>query len=242
MCPNNGNQHGVQEGPFTLIEVTILLAVLAVMIGLTVPASIKIITAQKMNSTKREMENIFGSIMGNPDRNNYGFVGDMGRLPDSLSELVRAEGNVLYSTQTAYQVGMGWNGPYTMKSIDDIITDGFGRPYRFNPNDEGRLVSAGADGQFGTGDDVAYPPTAYRPYGAVRIELTASAEYHVRLYYSENGREQYVQADEAPFLFENIPVGPHAVEVLLASDDGADPVAEALIVLTGRSGVFNITF
>jgi len=242
MRPHNGNRNSVKGSPFTLLEVTILLVVLSVLIGLTVPASIKIITAQKVSSTKREMQNVFKSIAGNADRNTYGFVGDLGRLPNSLAELVQSQGNALYSTQTTYQVGMGWNGPYAMKSVEDITTDGFGRTYRFNPNGEGRIVSAGVDGQFGTGDDLAYPPTAYSPYGSVRIELPTSADRQVRLYYSDDGREKHVQADEAPFLFENIPFGPHAVEVLITSDEETTQIAEALIVLTGRSGVFHVTF
>ena len=242
MRPHNHNRNSGRSLPFTLLEVTILLVVLSVMIALMVPASIKIITAQKVSSTKREMENVFKSMTGNADRNTYGFVGDLGRLPNSLAELVESQGNALYNTQTTYQVGMGWNGPYTMKSVEDITTDGFGRTYRFNPNGEGRIVSAGVDGQFGTGDDLPYPPTAYRPYGSVRIELPTSADHHVRLYYSDDGREQYVQAEEAPFLFDDIPFGPHAIEVLITKDEETIPVAEALIVLTGRSGVFHVKF
>jgi len=230
-------------GAFTLLEVTVMLVVLSVLGTLLVPASLKLIATQKVSSTQDEMGELFDAMTGHGSSSSFGFLGDLGRLPVHLSELVSSGDCSLSTTDTAYQVRMGWDGPYIMKSVEDVTTDAFGRGYRFDENDEGKIWSAGPDGRFETDDDIIYPPADYRPYGSVRIEIDSDPEeeapdYTVRLYYSDCGEEKHLEATVAPYLFEDAHRGPHAVEVLDA--DGGEVLASELIVLESHTGLFRI--
>lgn len=229
---------------FTLLEVTVMLVVLSVLGTLLVPASLKLMAARKVSGTQDEMREIFSAMTGIDSRSSFGFLGDVGHLPADLSELVTAEDYPLSTTDTAYQVRIGWNGPYAMKSMQDVTTDAFGRVYRFNVDDDSKLRSAGPDGQFGTDDDIVYPPTDFSPYGSVRIELDCSdkteEDYTVRLYYSDSGEEKYTEASSAPYLFEDVHRGPHAVEVLSSGGDTAEVLASELVVLDNQTGLFRI--
>ena len=43
--------------------------------------------------------------------------------------------------------------------------------------------------------------------------------YQVRLYYSSNGKEAFLTDDIAPFIFDNIPQGVHAIAVVRLKKD-----------------------
>ncbi len=230
---------------FTLLEVTVLLVVLSVLIAVMVPASLKVLAAQRVSATRTEMTSIFEGITGHPERGHAGFLGDMGRVPLHLSELVSAGDLSLYTTATTYQVGMGWNGPYVMKSLRDLTSDAFGRSYEFNKDGDGKIRSAGSDGRLGTSDDIVYPPVGFRSHGSVRIELGRAGDFLVRLYYSNSGVEAYVEASEAPYVFENVHRGPHGVEILTVSEDDEETketVGQAMIVLADQAGSFTVDF
>jgi len=76
----------------------------------------------------------------------------------------------------------------------------------------------------------------------VRIELIPSGDYAVRLYFSDGGKENFLQAERQPFLFKNIHYGPHTVQVFRKDGESLKLVRETLIVLSNRSGVFMIDF
>jgi len=232
---------GLYKRRISMLEITIMLLVMSVLLAVVVPTSIKLVTSQRISGTKAEMETIFGAMIGAPERSNYGFVGDLGRLPASLDDLLAAGTYPLSTTKTTYGVSMGWNGPYIQKSPEDLARDAFGRRYRFDPEDRAQIVSAGSDGVFDTSDDIVYPPNEIDVYGTVRIEIPQSGDFIVRLYYTDSGKESFAESRQAPYIFENVHWGPHAVEVLVVTD--ADPllVARKLVVLTDKTGIFSIS-
>jgi len=228
---------------FTLVEVIVLLLVIAIAAVALAPSVLKLSATQKSNNTYDEMEYLHQCIMGSPKEGAFGYVGDMGRLPSSLADLVEPGALPLHNTRGAGSVGIGWNGPYCpTKSKYDVTTDAWGNEYAYGRKGLGQIQSAGPDGQFDTQDDIIYPPNPTPYFGDVRIELIPSGDYAVRLYYTDNGVEKFLQADKQPFLFKNIHYGPHAVQVFHKDGDNLRLARETLIVLTSRSGVFMIDF
>jgi len=231
---------------FTLIEITLVLAVLAILAAAVTPMVLQQIVNAKVEATRAEAKLLHEAIMGGPDvAGSFGFFGDMGRFPRSFEELVRPDaGAALFSTATFRNVGMGWKGPYinTGDSADDYLVDAFGRRYEGAPT--GQVRSAGPDGVFNTDDDVVYPPKAPSPVGRLMVTVKRMAAedigytldpagYTVRLYYSNNGQQAFVEDGVAPFVFENVPQGFHAIVVLRMKNDPPQAVVQDTIQTVG---------
>lgn len=212
---------------FTLIEVTIILAVLAILATAITPMLLQQIVDAKMETTRRETKALAEAILGRPDvPGSFGFYGDMGRYPAGLQELVKPNpGTPYFSTQGFRSVGMGWKGPYinTGDTQKDAFIDGFGRDYRLT--NIGQIRSAGSNGIFDDEDDIVYPPNPPVPFGRVlvtvkRLEAGTAAHtldpvgYVVRIYFAQNGVEAYLDDAIAPFVFDRVPQGVHAIALL----------------------------
>ncbi len=214
------------SGGFTLIEIVIIISVLAILAAAISPAILQQVVDTKIDTTKKEVRILHEAIVGRSDTpGSYGFVGDLGRVPVSIDELVKPRpGTPLYTTETVRGVGMGWKGPYINvgDTKDDYLNDAFGRPYR---SVYGQIRSAGPDGVFDNEDDIVYPPSPPVVTGRVMVTIKRmSAEdtsftidppnYEVRLHFSNNGQPGMLADNMAPFIFENVPQGIHAIEVI----------------------------
>lgn len=121
------------------------LLVVLLIIGILSTVALRTIDATRdrglFDQTTTEMNKLVHAMVGNPDltydgrRVDFGFYGDMERLPYSLRELVE---NTTGSTQ--------WRGPYfkVEYGADDSSYrfDGWGREYDYNPG-SGEIHSAG---------------------------------------------------------------------------------------------------
>ncbi len=216
---------------FTLVEVVIVLAVVAILAAAIMPALLQQAIERKVDATRGEMRLLHEAIAGRSDvPGSFGFVGDMGRLPVTFDELLRPQpGTPLFTTNTFRNVGMGWKGPYVNAgdSRNDALFDAFNRPYEGAST--GQVRSAGPDGIAGNADDLLYPPNPAVVRGRVIVTLKRMAAedisytvdppgYEVRLYYSDGGRERFLADNIAPFVFEHIPQGIHAVQVVRLKD------------------------
>jgi len=120
-----------------LIEVIIIVAVIAILAGIFAPLLFKQSEAKKTRDIQQELENIYYSIFGDL-KNNFGYIGNMGRLPDNLPELyiqgTQPGSQDLTSTLTGISCGInvGWQGPYidTKNSDNNGIIDPFGNYYQ----------------------------------------------------------------------------------------------------------------
>jgi hypothetical protein len=92
------------------------------------------------DQTTKEMSQLVQAITGNPDmtydgrRVDFGFFGDMGKLPDDLRELVHNPGDT------------NWHGPYVRQTVGgdtaSYLLDGWGHLYIYKPA-FGEILSLG---------------------------------------------------------------------------------------------------
>lgn len=232
---------------FTLIEVVIIVAVLAILAAAITPMVLQQIVDAKGAASRAGAKAIFEAMAGRTDaKDSYGFLGDMGRFPLRPEDLVKPpDGAPAYDgTRTFRGVGVGWKGPYLAVGAtkEGFLLDGWGHQFQISPY--GQVRSAGADGVYGNDDDLVYPPEP--PKFGSRVMVTVKREdvegkastldpvgYEVRLYYSNNGREAFLSASKAPFAFENVHPGLHAIAVVRAS--GGLVVAQDTIEVSAGS-------
>lgn len=141
----NDSRRDDQRG-FTLIEVVVAVAIVAILAGTIVPLAFKQMMRAKEDATRAELETINGALVE--------FYDDVGRLPteaEGLAALVNDPGVA------------GWQGPYLTANggspLDEILADEFGIDYVYDLNPtlspataaDAVVVSAGADQSVGSG-------------------------------------------------------------------------------------------
>jgi type II secretory pathway pseudopilin PulG len=146
---------------FTLIEVTVLVAVLAILAGTLLPVISRPYVADYRVQTLAEMRAIQRAILGDPANGDYGFVGTMGRVPRStaLTELwLKPDDMNAVSLSDTTGVLNGWNGPYLRTALHRPEKDAWGHDYLIEGtgSDDGkwRIRSYGPDGTPNTSDDI----------------------------------------------------------------------------------------
>jgi prepilin-type N-terminal cleavage/methylation domain-containing protein len=149
---------GTKNG-FTLIEVIVVVAILAIMTGIMVPMVYRVWESNDQELTTSRLKDLQLALIGdsrlfqNGVRTHFGYVGDIGMLPSSLQNLVDNA-----------DAAANWKGPYLPSGFDaakyakdawnrDIdysitATDADGRHYAAT------LRSVGADGVSGNADDI----------------------------------------------------------------------------------------
>lgn len=224
------------ERGVSLLEIAVVLAIVAVAMVMIMPALAGLTRNTNEQAAAQQLRNIHRAIFGSPAEGEFGFVGDMGRLPNTLSELLTQGTMVGFHTAdggTAHagEVGYGWNGPYlrSVFSSADLTTDPWGQSlsYTATGSTAGQIISAGADGQVGTGDDIRFPASAPPVTGTVFVTVAANEIANAfgaaaKMYYPVNGDEVVTgtQKNEPNdnnyrgFVFTNIPAGVRVLTVM----------------------------
>lgn len=231
---------------FTLLELVVIIAVMAILAAAVVPSFVQEIGESRVEATQAEAR-VLHEAMVPPTtaETQFGFVGDIGRLPNTFQELAQPGGLPSYTTNTVRNVGMGWRGPYvnTGTSATDYLNDAFGRAY--TGASTGQVRSAGPDGVANNADDVVYPPSASVVTGSLTVTLkwlqgqkvtVDPADYRVDVYYAVNGAETVVSDATAPFTFANIPMGLHAVRVVKTNNPGMGNIVAQDTVIVRPNG------
>lgn len=237
---------------FTLLELVVVIAVIGVLAAAVTPAVMQQIMDTRISSTQEEARTLHEAMVGNHAQMRFGFVGDIGRLPASLAELVQRGSLPNYSTANTRGIGMGWRGPYVNSgtSPGDYASDAFGRPYTVN---SGQVRSAGPDGVAGSADDIVYPPAAPGVSGTVSVTVkTVSGAktivdpfgYRVQLFYASDGSEQSVTSSLAPHNFTSVPMGVHAIRVVKFTNPNAGSVVsqDTIVVRPGSTTAVELWF
>jgi len=168
------NCRGAFQQGFTLVEILVSMAIMAILFGTMMPLMDKVWLSSEKSDTRQKMADLKRAMVGdqrmvqNGIRMHYGFVGDYGVLPSVISDLV---------IEPTWVVSGIWQGPYLVGAFDmkDYYNDAWHRQlvYTTYPPDaplevtyhvEGHpdvilkfaatLKSLGPDGLAGTADDL----------------------------------------------------------------------------------------
>ena len=158
---------------FTLMELIVVMALLGILTSVGINIVLRTLEAQKADSTLLEMETIKRAIAGDPSliingrRADFGYYGDMGIMPSTLTDLITQGSQPPLTNNTTYFITYGWGGPYLSKSFegesDAAIEDSWRNAYIYTNSKTvnasgdivyGKITSRGADGAIGgTGYD-----------------------------------------------------------------------------------------
>ncbi|MGR3311310.1 MAG: hypothetical protein ACUZ77_11125 [Candidatus Brocadiales bacterium] len=217
----------------SLLSVVIMIGVLGISLTITHNLLYQQTNVNRELETRKEMKEIYEAIMGNPEVGTFGYVSDMGRLPEDLTELADKAGQPDYvGTENSNGIRWGWNGPYinTGRDLESYRKDAWGNDYAIVG--VGQIRSNGPDGMVDTLDDIVFPSKPLKsvdgslilkvPKGGVLCDLSDINE--IVVYYGEEGIEEskslgtnFKLSDEEGFYATDpIPLhhGIHAVEVI----------------------------
>lgn len=118
----------VRARGWTLIEVVIVLAILAVVMGMLVPLGLQLLTAERSSAVENEVQVLYRAIVGDPKAGIFGYVGDVGKYPASLLDLV-----VQPKDKKTKKPLPGWKGPYFQnpRLENGLHLDPLARPYEY---------------------------------------------------------------------------------------------------------------
>lgn len=132
----------------TLLELLIVLMILSLILTAAVKTWDVTLERSRYENTRKRLDQLATAIAGDPDfivagrRADFGFVGDVGRMPYTLSELVNPP-------PASPPESSRWRGPYIRatfsESPETYRTDGWGDTIIYNP-DSGFLRSYGGRG------------------------------------------------------------------------------------------------
>lgn len=232
---------------FTLLEMVFVVLMISIIATMTTSLFLRGSDAEQFEATRQKMESIRKAILGSNQldprgmRTDFGYHGDMGQLPTSLSLLTAAQ-TPAWAYVATYGFGAGWKGPYYSPRYFDpytINTDAWGRAFVFNTTS---LTSYGSDGVaggtvYGT-DLVMIFSTAdrlSRVRGIVKDGPSGLGSRTVSAVYPSAGlmtTASTVTDANGFFFFDGIPFGPRSV--LVTDSPGIGPRA----VTVGAPEVF----
>jgi prepilin-type N-terminal cleavage/methylation domain-containing protein len=240
MTMREGTAMSKSRAGFTLVEIVVVIAVISILASMAVPFAAKMIDSAREESTRKRMLDIDKAILGDPATGTFGFVGDMGRLPNGANPVQQLGSGTGMPGTSNGQLGVryGYNGPYINSgfSAASYYTDAWGRNFDYNFPNVGQIRSRGADGVAGTapnfGDDIIYPPNQVNINGrlTVNVYVWDNTQFvpnptlttypgttgWVRVYFSNNGVQSAMPLSLSPtlaappFVF-TVPAGAHAV-------------------------------
>lgn len=225
-----------KKSGFTIIEVVMVIGIVAILAGAITPFAIQMIGTRKERAAREELEVIKEAIIGKAkstehgEEFTFGFVGDIGNVPNSLDRLKTIGSLPAYSFDTTKDMGAGWRGPYIMeKHGGDFKKDPWGTDYSYSTTPGtnvnlgvqylAKITNAGPDLTAGTSDDLSVeilePEVRADIIGLVKDSIGLGVPYvDVDLTYPSNGTltTASTQTDSSgAYQFADIPKGDRAV-------------------------------
>ena len=223
------------------MEVIIMIAIIAVIMATGMKANQNVQFREKFENTIVEMQMLKRAIVGNSllrtngIRNDFGYVGEMGRLPASLSELMTRGSQSVVIYNSTLHLSTGWSGPYLQETFTNYtsnpLTDEFDNSYEWDltelPNSgdtiSARIISRGANKAIGgTGIDADITLEIFKRewIGNITGKAFDSAgkklkKATVRLYYPDGSggisTKTKISNGKGVFSFFQIPFGPRSL-------------------------------
>jgi len=226
---------------FTLIEVLMVVLLLTILAVGSVTLLPDTINESRFNQTVEKLNQIRNAMVGNPDihegttRTSFGFLGDMGVIPASISDLLTLPGGAsAYASNSTVRFGLGWNGPYLTggNTQTDYTKDAWGTALVYTPGaSPPTLVSLGADavvGGTGFNQDITVnlpvelttaTVSGYICQGGGPFVATAQVELNM-----PNGtgalsqaESNLLPADKGNFTFSPVPMGIRSISIYIPS-------------------------
>lgn len=230
---------------FTLIELAIVIVLIGVIAAVATQKLSSSVETARYEQTKQEMDQLAYAIAGNPavyaqgTRTDFGYVGDVGALPDSLGALVVNPGG--YST---------WDGPYMGSGLDndDFKKDGWSVEYEYQDTVI-RSVGSGSDIEKvfanSTASLIANTVNGYVVDANHDVPgALAYTDMTLRLTYPDGTGGSTASAinpdANGGFAFTGIPIGCHVLDVIYTPED--DTVTYNVTVEPGKEVKLCITF
>ena len=139
---------------FTLIEIILVVLLIGILAGLAANLLTNTLDQTRFDESQKKMTGLSNAMVGNPElntngvRSDFGFVGDIGRLPTALTELVTQGALPAWDAAN----GLGWHGPYVpgdfAQNPNGYRTDGWGTLFTY-ASATGIVTSLGSDGAAG---------------------------------------------------------------------------------------------
>jgi len=159
---------------FSLIEVAVAVAIMAILAGAAAPLIMKSLNQAREQKTRENLKIAYEAMYGARDRRVANMRADYGynaTVATDLREMTTSPRNLraymlVPSTDSFF---WGWNGPYWTGAVraqagtNGLPVDGWGNSIHLIQGAGGnpQLISYGANGQLGGGDDLTYPQTPY---------------------------------------------------------------------------------
>ena len=228
----------------TLIEVILVITIMGILVSVAMNSASQFSETAKIEETKLELNNIAEAISGNSllhnngVRTDFGYVGDIGALPNSLDNLNSNPGG--YAT---------WRGPYIKSRFTQITNDykqdAWGANYSFNGTE---ITSTGSGSDIvqkiasstddlllnkvsGTITDLdgTIPGNSYKDSLSIRLTYP-------------NGSGNYTTKNSTPdmsgfFNIDSIPIGNHDIEIIYIPDN--DTLRRFISVIPGSNSYGN---
>jgi prepilin-type N-terminal cleavage/methylation domain-containing protein len=181
---------------FSLLEIVVALTIMSILAGSGAALALRSVRGNLQDRTLNRMKELMTAMIGNPDRGTFGYLGDMGRLPDSSGgglTLLAQRGTQTASVASSLDgVISGWNGPYVLSTRPaDVPVDAWNSPLLYTGT--AQLTSRGPDRQTGTTasdlDNIVYP--AVVPITTGQISVLVKGQLN------EGGPPIALRADEA---------------------------------------------
>ncbi len=190
-------KHRASTDGFTLLELVIVLAILAIVTALATREVAHVQDQRRFESSQRTLESIRDAVLGSPNdrtpdgvRVQGGFVADMGRMPADIEELWT-------TTASTFQVGPATSGNMAPSFEDKadpeiLVASGWRGPYLRLPIGAGEPRDGWGNAFTNWQDTVGWhvkpsveTPAPYNPYVRLTIEpheYTASAWGYVTVH------------------------------------------------------------
>ena len=154
---------------FSLIEVMVAVAIMAIMAGAALPLMVRAVNQQRTQATRDSMKVMFEAMFGSRERRVPNMRADYGFNPAALTDLrdmvAKPAGLKAWGAALNF-FPWGWNGPYWYGTVVavagvNVPADAWGHPFQLlNPGGTSWvLVSLGPDGVLAPGGDDLYFPS-----------------------------------------------------------------------------------